>query len=80
MSKGKVLDELYAFIAIDDDGDEGIVTCLDLSKQSYAPMIGADMERVNSLRPIAQDITTRTGKRIVLRRFHLTQDVEYLTP
>lgn len=76
----KVIEELYAFITLTENGDEGIVSCLDLSKQAYAPMIATDATRVDSLRPVAQDIANRTGKRIVLRRFHLTQDVEYLTP
>lgn len=63
----KLITELYAFVSVDEDGGEGI--CAYSSGLMMLLMIGADMERVDYLMPIAQDISNLSGKPITVRRF-----------
>lgn len=68
------IEEMYAFAA-EDNGpdDEGIVA---MSMGSVMmPLVGADIERVESLKPIARDIARQTGKKIKLLRFSNREDV-----
>jgi len=61
MSTPRTVTGLFAFIATDPaNGDEGIVAYED-STGMMLPMIGADMTRVNALRPIADEIADHTG-------------------
>ena len=67
--------EMYAFIA-EDKGpdDEGVVG---LSVGNWLlPLVGADMARVNSLKPYALDIAQKTGKKIKLVHFTHRQELE----
>ena len=62
------IEEMYAFIA-EDKGpdDEGIVGFM--AGTGWLPMVGADMARVESLKPIARGIANATGTKIKLLRF-----------
>lgn len=62
----KTINKMYAFIADEDDG-EGIVA-FSLNGQLW-PLVGADMARVDQLRPIAENIAKATGKKITLAVF-----------
>jgi len=67
--------EIYAFIA-EDKGpdDEGVVG---MSFGSWMlPLVGADMARVESLRPHALDTAKKTGKKIKLIRFTHREELE----
>ncbi len=75
---GQSIDDLYAFIAADDEG-EGI-TAFQAPGGMMLPMVGADMERVESLRPVAQQIAAMTGKRIVVAKFSAREDLEIIEP
>lgn len=51
--------EMYAFVATDDHGDEGVMAaCVD---NTWIPLVGADMARVNSLIPLADEISKNTN-------------------
>ena len=62
------IEQMYAFVA-EDSGpdDEGVVGFM--ANTGWMPMVGADMARVESLKPIAQHIVSTTGKKIKLLRF-----------
>lgn len=64
----KVIDSLYAFIAIDSDGDEGIMAFKSKSDM-FLPMIGADLERVEFLKKIADEIQEHTDIKYEIRYF-----------
>lgn len=69
------INEMYAFIC-EDKGpdDEGIVG---MSVGSWImPLVGADMDRVNSLLTYARDISRATGKKIKLIRFTDREDLK----
>lgn len=71
------IDEMYAFIATEDDGQEGI--CAFQSQPGvWLPMVGADLKRVDSLRPMAKAIAKATGKRIEVCKFTNREHLEMI--
>ena len=71
--------EMFAFIAEDQDQDDEGVTACNVGGV-WMPLVGADMARIDSLRPAAQAIASITGKRVKLVRFTQRQEVEILSP
>lgn len=68
------IEEMYAFVAEDSDpDDEGIVGMG--TKAGWIPLVGADMARVESLKPIARNIAAQTGKKIKLLHFTHREDL-----
>jgi hypothetical protein len=73
------IDSMYAFIAKDKEGEEGVVGMK--THDGWIPMVGADMDRVNSLMPIAKMIAEQTGVTIKLYLFTgRTEITEIKTP
>ena len=68
------IEEMFAFVA-EDSGpdDEGIVGMN--TGAGWMPLVGADMARVESLRPIARTIAAETEVRIKLLRFTQREDL-----
>jgi hypothetical protein len=80
ISKPKTLlriDELYAFIASDADG-EGLPAFQ--NGGMMLPMVCADKARVDSLREMARQIVRETGNKITLCRFSLREEIEVIEP
>jgi len=72
------IEEMYAFVA-EDTGpdDEGIIGMN--TEMGWLPLVGADMARVDSLRPIAQGIGRQVGKKVTLVHFSNRDDLEVIT-
>lgn len=70
------IERIFAFIAEENPQDEGVVAMK--IGTSWMPLVGADMARIESLRPIAQDIAKATGKTIKLIVFETRKELEYL--
>lgn len=68
------IEELFAFVGCDDDGDEGLLAMYD--GRVWVPLIGADMERIKSLRPRADEISVMTGRPYKLLKFKLVGTIE----
>jgi len=69
---GGRIDEIWAWIAIHPDGDEGIVAhglVRADGTEVYAPLVGADQERIESYRGLAMEISERVGVPVRLVRF-----------
>ncbi|MBA7591648.1 hypothetical protein ES708_33808 [subsurface metagenome] len=68
------IEEMYAFVA-EDSGpdDEGVVGMN--AGSGWMPLVGADMARVESLKPIARNIAAQTGKKIKLLHFTHREDL-----
>jgi hypothetical protein len=64
---GQAINTLYAWIATEPDGGEGLATMI--LNGMFMPMIGADRERVQSLRPHAEWVHDVTGCPIKLKAF-----------
>ena len=60
--------EIFAFVAEDSRPDDEGITAVQVG-HTWMPMVGADMARVDSLRPVAAKIARRTGKPVKLLRF-----------
>lgn len=70
--------EMYAFVLLDDNlgkGDEG-VSVIRLGDMAF-PMVAADMESMESLRPYAEKLANE-GSKIELRKFRLGEVLEVL--
>lgn len=60
--------EIYAFISKDKNGHEGIMG-FQMSDGNMTPMIGADIERVEQLRPYADVVKEKSGMNYEIRYF-----------
>lgn len=66
------IEEMFAFVAI-DDGVEGIVGIN--TPSGWAPLVGADMKRVDALRPLAKKIAETSEKEIRILKFSVREDL-----
>jgi len=75
--------DMYAFI-VEDTGpdDEGVIGIQSMEGESgeriWLPLVGADMARVNSLKPIAEGIGRQIGKKVTLVHFSNREDLEVI--
>jgi hypothetical protein len=69
--------ELYAFVAVDGDDpeDEGIMAFAGMNGMMI-PMIGADMTRVEDLKPIAKSAADAAGFSYKILSFTLTGEID----
>lgn len=72
--------ELYAYVMADTDEDDEGVPAFEGPGGVFMPMMGADMERANQLRELAQDFADSAGKPIKLIRSTAIEVVETLEP
>jgi len=75
------IDEIFCFISVDDDGNEGV--CAFQAGATMMPMMGADLDRVESLRPIAKQLARMqyfTDKKICLIKFTVREEMEIIEP
>ena len=70
---------LWAFTVVDEDGTEGIIGQT-IPGLGFTPLVGADLARIASLRPYAQQIATSLGRPVVLSHFSVRTDQEVLQP
>lgn len=79
--KGQLrIEQVYAFVVLDDDGTEGIPALAHPRTGAPLPMVGADMKRVNELRPAAEHIARDLGKKVTLCRFEIRTELEVFEP
>ena len=65
------VDSLYAFLAQGEDGTEGIMAMsVPMNGQMMMlPMVGADIERIKSLLPVAKKVALASGMTFRIYRF-----------
>lgn len=73
------IDHIWAFLSI-DDGGEGVCAAPLANNMLSVPMIAADMRRVESLKPMAQHVSTLFQKPVRLAKFTKREDVEIYQP
>ena len=73
------VDTMYAFLVENEDG-EGIPAFLHPETGMMMPMVAADKERVEQLRPMAQMMANHHGKTFRLTHFTTRTDVEVIEP
>ena len=74
MAKQERIDQMYAFIASDEDG-EGVIG-MKVNENEWLPLVGADMARVESLKSYARSLSAATGKKVILVRFTNREELE----
>lgn len=70
MNKPKLVDQVFAFVAAEENGDEGLTAFLG-PDDMWVPMIACDQARLKSLMEAAEEIATATGREIKI--YHFTQ-------
>lgn len=71
--------EVWAFVSVDPaDGDEGV--CSYQLGDVHWPMIAADHDRLESLRPMAEQLARASGLTIELRKYSTVELVETFRP
>lgn len=78
MAEPKKVTELYAFICIDDDGDEAVPGVQ--MQGVWHPMMGADLDNAESFMDFAQQIANDTGKPIRILRFTQFEQIGEIRP
>ena len=75
------IEELYAYVTYEpgDPDDEGLAA-MTIPGIGSVPMIGADMARMKSLKPLVQVAAKATGRAIRLVKFSNTTVLETMKP
>lgn len=68
------IDEMWAFISVDQDGNEGV--CAFQSGSMMVPMVAADIERVKDFEPIAKRLAKVSPYPIKLIKFSTREEVQ----
>ena len=63
--------ELFAFVSIGSDPDDEGIMAFQTNDGTWMPMIGADMTRVNELKPMADRISEIAGKPYKILQFKI---------
>ena len=76
------IEALYAYIAHEkgDPDDEGLTAFMVPVLKQWAPMVGADEERMAALKPMAQKLANTTGQKITLVKFSVRTELETIEP
>jgi hypothetical protein len=75
--KGLSIDALYAWVVTEPDGGEGLAA-INLPQLGWTPLIGADVDRMKSLRPYAEGLHRTSGQPMRLVRYSQREDLEIL--
>lgn len=77
-----LINSLYAFVATDTESEEleeGVVAVWHPST-GWMPLVAADKEMVDSMRPHAQGVANEHGMNVTLVRFENRTPLETITP
>jgi hypothetical protein len=82
--KGQLrINEIFAFIVLDDDGTEGVPAILTPLEEIggfpvLKPLMGADLAHIDSLRRYVQQDPLLSGKKITIAKFSVRTDLEVI--
>lgn len=73
----KPLTELYVFVSVDSNGNEGILGAPLPGIQGTMPLVAMSKQlAMNVLRPIAKEMGERSGKKVKLLKLTNREDIE----
>ena len=72
------VEKLYAFLLCSSEGE--VIPCFNHHNFGRIPLFGGDMRHVDSLRKVAQNISSQTGKSIRLCVFESRREIEVINP
>lgn len=71
--------EMYAFVVADKDADdEGVVGVS--TPNGWMPLVGADMKRMEALKPMAKDLARELKKPIRILKFTTMTEIGKISP
>ena len=73
------IERMYAWVCLDEDGTEG-VPAVTAENGLTLPLVGADMDRMDSLRELAQGLANSTGTTMTLCLFEQRSELETIGP
>jgi hypothetical protein len=76
---GQRIDKLYAWIAREEDGGEGLVAAK-LPNLGWLPLVGADRERMESLRELAMNTARGSHRPVRLKVFSRGVTIDEIDP
>lgn len=71
-----IIEKLWAYVATEEDGGEGVCAFYNEKSDMWMPMIGADEERMLSLKSVAKKIADNTNTPVTLVEFSVRKDLE----
>lgn len=74
----KTITEIFAWVCTEADGGEGIPAIDHLGMAM--PLVGADRQRIESLRPFAERVAHELGLPVRLARFSGMETLEHINP
>jgi hypothetical protein len=77
---GQRIERLYAFVATEAAGDEGLAAFRGPGMLGVMPMVGADRARVEALRPRAMEVAAELGVPVTLCVFEGRVELERIDP
>lgn len=75
---GHIIDELFIFVALHADNDEGVVATP--MGDVAVPLVASDRARMESLLPMAQAIADASGYTITVARLSVREDLFAIVP
>lgn len=73
------IETMYAFVSEDNGPDDEGIIAMKVGNQ-WMPMVGSDMARVESMKPIAVGLSNALGKRIKIIKFDRRTEAEVIEP
>ena len=69
--------EIYCFVSVDEGGEGVIGQQVDMPNgKTFMPFVCADKARMESLKPLAKQISEKTGQKIKLIRLTNREEIE----
>lgn len=73
------IDQVWVFVSLDEDGNEGVCAA-SLPGLGVVPLIAADEDRLKSLTGLAHEVSQLSGKTIRLIRLCTREEVMVIEP
>lgn len=71
------IEEVYCFVSVDEGGEGVISDTIQLNGQTMImPFVCADKNRMESLKPLAKEISKMSGKKIKLIKLTCREEIE----
>lgn len=69
------IQSIWAYVSVNENGEEGICGFNDPRTKQWVPMIAADEERLKSLKPFAHQIAVFTKQKVKIVKFNTRETV-----
>lgn len=72
------IDQLFAFLAVDAEGNEGVMAYFDPPNNRWMPLVGADLAKVDQIRPIVEEMAKAANIKATLAVFSERKNMEVI--